>query len=61
MLEHTAEPILRVLGFLFKVLSLFLLIRGVLYLAGFRYNIPIVDDFFWAIIGFFASFGTKSY
>jgi len=44
------ESVVQFLCGIAKVIAVFFFIRGVLYLAGFRYNIPIIDDFFWLII-----------
>ena len=61
MFVQPLEPVLKILGFLFKFLAAFFLIRGMLYMFGFRYNIPVVDDLFWGAIGLVISRGTPNF
>ena len=50
-------PILKVAGSFLKYFSMFLFLRAILYAAGFRYNIPIVDDVFWSVMNVITTWG----
>lgn len=51
------EPVLKVIAFILKAFAIFFFVRGLLYLIGIRYNIPLVDDLFWWIIGLILGLG----
>lgn len=58
-IDSALNPVLKILGLSFQVLAVFFLIRGILWAIGFSYNIPIVDDIFFGIIGTISSWGTE--
>lgn len=57
MVIEGLEPVLKVITTVCKWGAILFFLRGVLYFAGFRYNLPFIDDFFWAIIGTVTSWG----
>ncbi len=59
LIDSVFGPILKAAAFLFQALAVFFLIRGILWAVGFSYNIPIVDDVFFGILGTIASWGTE--
>ena len=59
MFERCAVPILRAICLFLKIFAAFFALRGMLYVVGFRYNIPVVDDIFWVVMGWVMSLGVQ--
>ena len=53
------EPLLRFTAKVLKLLAALIVIRGVLYAVGFRYNIPVLDDIFRPLLGRVMSLGAS--